>query len=74
MVWLENKRREVVSSWPISAFERFVPSCALVVGLAAAISSAADLIEEEEMLLDFFPWHEGRSCLGVDPRSGRRGI
>ena len=29
------------------------------------------------MLLDVFPWHEGykhRSCLGVDPRSGRRGF
>ncbi|GAU19189.1 hypothetical protein TSUD_198710 [Trifolium subterraneum] len=40
-----------------------------VVGLGAAISSAADLIEEEVMLLDVF--HEGykhRSCLGVDPR------
>lgn len=48
-----------------------MPSLVLapVVGLGAAISSAADLIEEEVMLLDVF--HEGykhRSCLGVDPR------
>lgn len=46
-----------------------MPSLVLapVVGLGAAISSAADLIEEEVMLLDVF--HEGykhRSCLGVD--------
>jgi len=56
MAWLagnENKRSKrssrLVSSWPISAFERFAPSLvlALVVGLGAAISSAADLIEEE---------------------------
>lgn len=50
---------------------KHVPSLVLapVVGLGAAISSAADLIEEEVMLLDVF--HEGykhRSCLGVDPR------
>jgi hypothetical protein len=35
--------------------------------IGAAISSAADLIEEV-MLLDVFPWgYKHRSCLGVDP-------
>ncbi|KAI8032328.1 Intracellular ribonuclease LX [Camellia lanceoleosa] len=79
MAWLagnENKRSKrsscLLSSWPISAFERFAPSLvlALVVGLGAAISSAADLIEEEA--IDAFGrlfGYKHRSCLGVDPRS-----
>lgn len=49
-------------SWPISAFERFAPSLvlALVVGLGAAISSAADLIEEE-VYMDIPPGFRSKS-------------